>query len=241
MSEKDYQKSLKILRRAKPVVLPSMLLCDFGNLAREVELLEEAGVEALHLDVMDGVFVPNMTYGMPIVEAIRKHTQMPIDVHLMIESPAKYAKAFVDAGADLITFHVETMKAPKDLELLDGIRAMGVAAGLAINPSTPMERLLPYVASCDLVLVMSVEAGFGGQAFNPVALDRLAMLRSQFGDLLLEVDGGVNAETAGKCVAAGADLLVVGSAIFKQPDYCQALAHLHQSIADVSKKATDAG
>ncbi len=235
MSEQDFQKPLKKLRQSKPVVLPSMLLCDFGNLAREVELLEEAGVEALHLDVMDGVFVPNMTYGMPIVEAIRKRTQLPVDVHLMIESPAKYAKAFVDAGADLITFHVETLKSPGDAELLETIRSMGCAAGLAINPSTPMEKLLPFVSICDLVLIMSVEAGFGGQAFNPTALERLLKLRTEFGpDLLLEVDGGVNVETAGKCVAAGADMLVVGSAIFKQPDYCQALAHLHQSIANVS-------
>jgi ribulose-phosphate 3-epimerase len=241
MSEKDHQIPVKKLRQSKPVVLPSMLLCDFGNLAREVELLEEAGVEALHLDVMDGVFVPNMTYGMPIVEAIRKRTQMPVDVHLMIESPAKYAKAFVDAGADLITFHVETLKSPGDAELLETIRSMGCAAGLAINPSTPMEKLLPFVYLCDLVLIMSVEAGFGGQAFNPVALERLAKLRTDFGpDLLLEVDGGVNVETAGKCVAAGADLLVVGSAIFKQPDYCQALAHLHQSISNVSMDVTKA-
>jgi len=241
MSKKDHQIPLKTLRQAKPVILPSMLLCDFGNLAREVALLEEDGVEALHLDVMDGVFVPNMTYGMPIVEAIRKCTQMPVDVHLMIQSPGKYAKAFVDAGADLITFHVETLKSPQDANLLETVRAMGCAAGLAINPSTPMEQILPFVSRCDLVLIMSVEAGFGGQAFNPVALDRLMHLRSQFGaDLLLEVDGGVNVETAGKCVAAGADLLVVGSAIFKQPDYCQALAHLHQSIARLSKDLTKA-
>jgi len=241
MSKKDHQIPLKTLRQAKPVILPSMLLCDFGNLAREVALLEEDGVEALHLDVMDGVFVPNMTYGMPIVQAIRKCTQMPIDVHLMIQSPGKYAKAFVDAGADLITFHVETLKSPQDANLLETVRAMGCAAGLAINPSTPMEQILPFVSRCDLVLIMSVEAGFGGQGFNTVDLDRLTQLRSQFGaDLLLEIDGGVNVETAGKCVAAGADLLVVGSAIFKQPDYCQALAHLHQSIARLSKDLTKA-
>jgi len=232
MPSKDYQKHLDTLRHSKPVVLPSMLLCDFGKLAREVELLEEAGVEALHLDVMDGVFVPNISYGMPIVEAVRKVTQLPIDVHLMIRSPGKYAKAFVEAGADLITFHVETINRPEDVELLETIRGMGVAAGLAINPSTPMDALLPHVNHCDLVLVMSVEAGFGGQTFNPVALERLQLLRTQFGsDLLLEVDGGVNVATAGACVASGADLLVVGSAIFKQHDYCQAMAHLYQSFA----------
>jgi len=235
MSLKDHKKSLSSLRHSKPVVLPSMLLCDFGNLAREIDLLEEAGVEALHLDVMDGVFVPNITYGMPIVEAIRKLTQIPIDVHLMIQSPAKYAKAFVDAGADLISFHVEAIRSSEDADLLETIRAMGAAAGLAINPSTSMEYLLPHIPRCDFVLVMSVEAGFGGQAFNPVAIERLKTIRAEFGsELLLEVDGGVNVGSAGQCVAAGADLLVVGSAIFKQPDYCQALAHLHQTFVSPS-------
>jgi ribulose-phosphate 3-epimerase len=206
-----------------------MLLCDFGNLEREVVRLEEAGVEALHMDVMDGNFVPNMTYGMPIIEAISRLTKMPIDVHLMIREPAKYAQSFIDAGADLITFHIEAQPAPS--ELLKKIQSQGVAAGLAINPSTSMDRLLPYVGDCDLVLVMSVEAGFGGQKFNPIALGRLQQLRQQFGSqLLLEVDGGVNASTAGSCQQAGADLLVVGSAIFRENDYCQAMSHLHQAM-----------
>jgi ribulose-phosphate 3-epimerase len=209
--------------------MPSMLLCDFGNLQREIERLEEAGVEALHLDVMDGNFVPNLTYGMPIVEAVSNLTSMPIDVHLMIREPRRYFQAFIDAGADLITFHIEADSEPG--ELLESIRGKGVASGLAINPSTPMERLLPHVSACDLVLVMSVEAGFGGQEFNPIALDRLQQLREKFGEkLLLEVDGGVNETTAGLCKQAGADLLVVGSAIFKRDDYCQAMTQLHQAM-----------
>jgi ribulose-phosphate 3-epimerase len=220
---------LKKIRSASPVILPSMLLCDFGNLELEIERLEEAGFEALHMDVMDGNFVPNMTYGMPIIEAVCRLTKMPIDVHLMIRNPAQYAQAFIDAGADMITFHIEA--APEPIELLRSIRSQGVAAGLAINPSTSMEAILPYVDECDLVLVMSVEAGFGGQKFNPVALDRLKQLKQQFGTkLLLEVDGGVNAATAASCQQAGADLLVVGSAIFRENDYCQAMTNLHRAM-----------
>lgn len=225
----DAKVLLEKLRSVRPIVLPSMLLCDFGNLEREVERLEEAGVEALHMDVMDGNFVPNMTYGMPIIEAISRLTKMPVDVHLMIHEPAKYSQAFIDAGADLITFHIETQSDPT--ELLKMIQSQGVAAGLAINPSTSMEQLLPYAKDCDLILVMSVEAGFGGQKFNSVALDRLQQLRQQLGsEVLLEVDGGVNASTAGSCQQAGADLLVVGSAIFRESDYCQAMTHLHRAM-----------
>ncbi len=206
-----------------------MLLCDFGNLEREIERLEEAGVEALHMDVMDGNFVPNMTYGMPIIEAVCRLTKMPIDVHLMIREPAKYAQAFTDAGADMITFHIEAQ--PEPTELLRSIRSQGVAAGLAINPSTSMESMLPFVSECDLVLIMSVEAGFGGQTFNPNALERLKQLRQQLGSqILLEVDGGVNTSTVGSCQQAGADLLVVGSAIFRENDYCQAMTNLHRAM-----------
>ncbi len=220
---------LSQLRQARPVILPSMLLCDFGNLQREIERLEEAGCEALHMDVMDGVFVPNMTYGMPIIEAVRRLTTMPIDVHLMIQNPQQYAQAFIDAGSDLITFHIEAE--PEPVSLLEQIRSQGVAAGLAINPSTSMETLLPFVPNCNLVLIMSVEAGFGGQEFNPVALDRLRQLRQQYGEkLLLEVDGGVNQTTASLVKQAGADLLVVGSAIFRKNDYCQAMTQLHQTM-----------
>jgi ribulose-phosphate 3-epimerase len=194
-------------------------------LEREVRLLEEAGVECLHLDVMDGNFVPNMSYGMPIVAAIRKVTDLLLDVHLMVRDPQTYAPQFVDAGADSITFHIEALPEPK--ELLHRIRSLGVACGLAINPSTDLGKLLPHVDDCDLVLVMSVEAGFGGQAFNPIALSRLADLRKRYGpDLLLEVDGGVNDVTVGSCTQNGADLLVVGSAIFRQADYCEAMTRL---------------
>ena len=223
------KKTLATLSDVRPTILPSLLMCDFANLEKEVRLLEEAGVECLHLDVMDGSFVPNMSYGMPIVSALRKVTDLLLDVHLMIVDPKTYAPQFVDAGADMITFHIEAL--PQPSALLETIRSQGVAAGLAINPSTEMSHLSPFVGECDLVLVMSVEAGFGGQSFNPIALERMSGLRKEHGaDLLLEVDGGVNEKTVGLCTANGADLLVVGSAIFRQADYCQAMTRLRREM-----------
>jgi ribulose-phosphate 3-epimerase len=219
------RRSFESLKSAPPAILPSLLLCDFGNLEREVERLTAAGVPALHLDVMDGVFVPNFTYGMTIVEAFRKLTDLPLDVHLMMTQPQKYVRQFRDAGADIMTFHVEAVEDPRPL--LEEIRGLGGGAGLAINPSTPFETVENVLDLCDVLLVMSVEAGFGGQSFNPVALDRLRRARQLAGDrLLLEVDGGVNQETISRCAAAGAQLFVVGSAIFKQPDYGAAIRRL---------------
>jgi ribulose-phosphate 3-epimerase len=222
--------TIEYLRGIRPSILPSLLLCDFANLRREVDLLEESGVDVLHLDVMDGHFVPNLTYGMPIVAALRKITSLKLDVHLMISDPAQYADQFIDAGADSITFHIEAGSGDPG-PILRSIRDQGVASGLAINPATSMERLLPYVSLCDLVLVMSVPAGFGGQAFEPVALERLRQLRDQFGpDLLLEIDGGINVKTVGPATAHGADLLVAGSAIFREADYCQAMTRLRREF-----------
>ncbi len=211
-----------------PAVLPSMLLCDFGNLKAEIERLHEAGARGLHLDVMDGRFVPNLTYGMPIVAAVRKLTHLPIDVHLMIEEPSNYLRAFADAGADLITVHVEAVKDVP--QILHEIHDLGVQSGLALNPDTPVEAVLPHVEACDLVLVMSVPAGFGGQAFRPNSLDKLRRLRESRADLLLEVDGGINEQTIGACRQAGADLFVVGSAIFRADSYRVALERLNQAI-----------
>lgn len=226
-------KTLQALRNARPCILPSLLLCDFGNLEREVRRLEDAGVTALHLDVMDGRFVPNLTYGMPIVEAIRRLTDMVVDVHLMIEDPAKFATAFVNAGADAITFHREAVEEP--MELLTQFQEMGVATGLAYNPKTELDANIELLQKCDLLLVMSVEAGFGGQAFDPNALVRINTLRQALGDqVLLEVDGGINLETIGPAVAAGVDLIVVGSAIFRQADYSEAVLRLRQAAQVVS-------
>lgn len=223
------KKTLSSLRSARPTILPSLLLCDFANLEREVRALEDAGVVGLHLDVMDGHFVPNLTYGMPIVESLRKITDLVLDVHLMISNPSKFALQFVDAGADCLTFHIEASKEPGTL--LSDLKQRGIIAGLAINPSTSMNDMLPFVSECDLILVMSVEAGFGGQAFNPLALERLNQLRAKFGpELLLEVDGGINEKTCGACVAHGADMLVAGSAIFRQSNYVEAISRMKKTF-----------
>ena len=207
-----------------------MLMCDFGNLAAEVEKLTRAGVRALHLDVMDGRFVPNLTYGMPIVAGLNGLTDMLLDVHLMIEQPERYISEFIEAGADSLTVHIEAVADPR--AVLKQIRDGGVAAGLAINPGTSLNEVMPYVDDCDLVLAMSVEPGFGGQSFNPVALEKLSELSNRRPDhLLLEVDGGVNPSTVDQCAGAGADLLVVGSAIFKHESYEAAVAQLHSLIS----------
>ncbi|MCA9136475.1 MAG: ribulose-phosphate 3-epimerase [Planctomycetales bacterium] len=220
---------LDLIRAACPSVLPSLLLCDFGDLKGELARLEDAGTKVLHLDVMDGHFVPNMTYGMPIVEGIRKHSDLPMDVHLMISDPLKYAQPMVDAGADLLTFHVEAVD--DAATVAREIRSMGVAVGVALNPETELSRLDGCLDEVDLVLAMSVKAGFGGQKFNPVALEKLASLKQLHPDLLLEIDGGINLETIALARAAGCDLFVVGSAIFKHDDYAAAIAALDDEIA----------
>lgn len=221
----SYRQHLAQLRQSAPVILPSLLLCDFGNLEREVTRLTEAGVRGLHLDVMDGHFVPNFTYGLPIVAAIRRLTKLPIDVHLMISNPEKYLAQFREAGADMLTIHIEAVADPRPL--LTQIRDSGAGAGLALNPQTPLSVIEPYLDLCDLALVMSVPAGFGGQPFHPVALDKLRRLREIGGpELLLEVDGGVNEKTIHKCAASGAQLFVVGSALFRTTDYSAALREL---------------
>ena len=220
---------LDAIREAAPSVLPSLLLCDFGDLKGEIERLSDAGTQVLHLDVMDGHFVPNMTYGMPIVEGLRRHTDMPLDVHLMISHPLQFAQPMVDAGADMLTFHVETVQ--DVAETAGKIRDLGVGVGVALNPDTPLATLDGCIPEIDMVLIMSVNAGFGGQAFNPIALEKLKALRQQHPDLLLEIDGGINSETIGSAREAGCDLFVVGSAIFKHDDYRTAVADLNAQIA----------
>jgi len=220
--------ALKKIREAVPAILPSLLMCDFGDLRGEVEKLEIAGARVLHLDVMDGHFVPNLTYGMPIVQGLRRHTSMPLDVHLMISEPLAYASQFVDAGADVLTFHVEAVADP--VEVAGRIRDLGVAVGIALNPDTPIEAIMPAAAVCDMALVMSVNAGFGGQSFNPIALDKLQHLRASYPDLLLQIDGGIHGNTIGRAYRAGCDLFVVGSAIFGQSDYGRAINELRDNL-----------
>ncbi len=213
------------LHSAVPIVGPSMLACDFANVEREIRRVEEAGAQILHLDIMDGHFVPNISFGVPVVEAMRRVTSLLLDVHLMLTEPARYVAAFRKAGADMLTIHIEAVPDPR--KLLDEIRDCGAAAGLSLNPPTPLDTLEDYLPYCDLVLVMSVMAGFGGQEFNPVALEKLRRLRQLGGqDLLLSVDGGINRHTIGPCAAAGADLLVAGSAVFSEEDYGQIIAEL---------------
>jgi ribulose-phosphate 3-epimerase len=222
MSRRD---QFAALRESAPHVLPSILMSDFGDLRREIEQLTLAGCQVLHLDVMDGQFVPNFTFGMPVVAGIKKWSNQLLDVHLMTQTPQKYLAEFYEAGADCLTIHVEAVEDPRPT--LKAIRDLGAAAGIALNPSTPVDLIEECLDLCDLVLVMSVEAGFGGQAFQEVALERLSWLRTQVGpEVLLEVDGGVNRDTIARCAAAGADLFVAGSAIFGQEEYDHAMRDL---------------
>ena len=209
-------------RAAAPVIEPSLLASDFAHLAEEIRRLEEAGARVLHLDIMDGHFVPNISFGFPVIEAVRRSTRLPLDVHLMISEPGRYLARFRAAGADLMTIHVEAVHDP--LPLLREIRRLGAVAGLTLNPPTPIQSVGPYLDDCDLVLVMSVAAGFGGQEFEPQAVERLRHLRAEGGnDLLLSVDGGINDQTIGPCAEAGAELFVTGSALFAHHDYRRAM------------------
>lgn len=214
---------LSKLAEQAPAILPSLLQCDFGHLADEIQRLAEARVHTLHLDVMDGVFVPNFTYGMTIVKAVRSLTDMVVDVHLMMVEPEKYIQQFYDAGADIITIHAEAVDDPRPV--LDKIKATGAGAGIAINPPTPVSAIAESLPHADMALVMSVNAGFGGQQFNEDVLKKLPEIRSLPGgeEILLEMDGGVNSQTIKKCTDAGAQLLVAGSAIFKQDSYTDAI------------------
>jgi len=216
------------LRRAAPVILPSLLLCDFGHLADEIGRLEAAGVEALHLDVMDAHFVPNLTYGPLIAEATRKCTDLPIEAHLMISKPLDYVRQFRDAGCDHLTFHIEAVADPRPV--FDAIHKVGGTAGLAFNPPTPVSAIEPFIDLCDSILVMSVMPGFGGQKFDSTALAKLRQLQDRPGHRpLLAIDGGIHESTIAEATAAGAELFAVGSAIFYPgSDYGRALTQLTQ-------------
>jgi ribulose-phosphate 3-epimerase len=208
-------------------VFPSLLLCDFANLEREVRKLEAAGAKALHLDVMDGHFVPNLTYGLPLVRTFRRITHLPLDVHLMIESPERYVEEFREAGADSMTVHVEATE--DAAAVLRQIRRTGASAGLALNPPTALHQIEPFLSLCDVVLVMSVMPGFGGQEFDPTALTKLHSLASRSPrPYRLQVDGGINEQTIRAAAEAGAEFLVVGSAIFRHTDYSAPLRQLQE-------------
>ena len=197
----------------RATVLPSLLASDFARLGEEIRAVESAGATILHLDIMDGHFVPNLSFGVPVVEAIRRSTDLVLDVHLMLDNPDEYLEAFRKAGADILTVHAEVLEDPRPT--LDKIRQLGAGAGLSLNPPMDIEKLEPAIPHCDMVLVMSVMPGFGGQKFDPVAFEKLSYLRDHKDcTAVLEVDGGVNTETIADCAAAGAELLVAGTAVF---------------------------
>lgn len=213
-------------------IAPSILSADFTRLGEQVRAVEEGGAEVLHIDVMDGHFVPNITLGPLIVKSLRPHSQMFFDVHLMIEEPERYIEDFAQAGANHITVHLEATKHIH--RVIQLIKGMGVSAGIALNPATPLDGLKYILEDLDMVLLMTVNPGFGGQKFIPAVLPKIEVLRSHLDKMQssckIEVDGGVQSSTISAVVRAGAEILVAGSAVFAQPDPAQALQDLARLV-----------
>ena len=212
------------------IIAPSLLAADFKNLELEIKRVSKAGAKWLHLDVMDGHFVPNISFGPVVLASIAKVSNLFLDVHLMISHPDKYADEFIKSGAQLITFHIEALKSAQVLKLIKHIKSKKVKVGIAIKPKTKVESILPYLKLIDLVLVMSVEPGFGGQKFMPLAVEKIKSLRAYIKKnklkTLIEVDGGINLETAKLCADAGVDVLVAGSYLFGAKDLTNKLKAL---------------
>lgn len=206
-------------------VSPSILSADFANLERDIKRIEDGGADWVHVDVMDGHFVPNITIGVPVVASIRKVTKLPLDVHLMIENPEKYVEPFVKAGADILTFHYECGTDIK--KTIDLIKSFGIKVGLSIKPKTTPDVVFPYLKDLDLLLVMTVEPGFGGQKFMQDCADKIPVIKEKAPEnLIIQVDGGINAETTRICTFYGANSLVAGNYIYKSADIKSAIKSL---------------
>jgi ribulose-phosphate 3-epimerase len=207
----------------KILIAPSILSADFSRLGEEIREIEKAGADWVHVDVMDGHFVPNLTIGAPVVKKIRSVTDLFFDVHLMIDKPEKYINEFADAGSDLITFHVEATEDPRGV--IEMIRNKGKQVGVTLKPGTNVGDIEPFFGLVDMVLVMTVEPGFGGQDFMEEMMDKVTHIKNRF-DGYIEVDGGINASTAHRAIEAGANVLVAGSYVFKHEDYAKAIRSL---------------
>ena len=203
-------------------ISPSILSADFVNLERDIHDIEKNGADWVHVDVMDGIFVPNITIGIPVVRDIRRVTKLPLDVHLMIDRPIRYAERFIQAGADWLTIHLEADTPENTRACLEKIRSLGAKAGIALKPGTPLEAALPFLELCDMVLAMTVEPGFGGQSFQANMMEKTRRLRAILDEVnpgcLIEVDGGIDAVTQKVCKQNGVEVMVTGSAYFKAPD-----------------------
>lgn len=210
-------------------IAPSILSADFARLADELDIIAQAGIKIVHLDIMDGHFVPNITFGPPVVAKLRQCSDLTFDAHLMITDPEKYAPRFIDAGVDHITFHIEATDEPK--KLIDQLHAAGVSAGITLNPQTSVDAIKDVAPLCDMILVMTVNPGFGGQEFIDDAAKKITQIRKIVGpDIRIEVDGGIDSKTAPIVVGYGADTLVVGNAIFSKPDRVAAINEIYAAI-----------